>query len=335
MKKLYFFIATLLFIVNIGNAQVIFSEDFQNGFQVASWTLSDLDGLTPNVYVAQFTDAWITAPDFDNAADTVAMSTSWYTPAGTSDDWMMSPSINLTSNNALSWEEEAQDADFPDGYEVYVTTAIAGGVPAPSDFTGPNGTRIFSTMEANGGAWLTRTIDLQAAGFSNQAVWFAWRNNSTDKFVLMIDDIMVTETPAFDVSITNPIVPEYTLTPVSQATPIGTEGIINNLGSATVTNVTMEVNVYDGTQANVYAATSSPPVSINPGENATLNVPGYTPTSADLYLVELIAKITDTDSDRSNDTVRYFVGITDSTYARDNGLLAGTLGIWSRRWSKC
>ncbi|MCB0539047.1 MAG: choice-of-anchor J domain-containing protein, partial [Bacteroidetes bacterium] len=191
MKKIYL---TLLGVFTfalwqIGNAQtILFSEDFASGIP-GTWTLINNDGLTPNSNVAQFTNAWIGAADFDNTTDTVAMSTSWYTPAGTADDWLITPAINLTTNNTLSWEAEAQDVDYPDGYEVRISTTtptIAGFNANPP---------LFSIGAESGGTWTQRSVDLQAAGYSNQTVYIAWRNNSNDMFVLMVDDIAVT-TPA-------------------------------------------------------------------------------------------------------------------------------------------
>ena len=88
MKKIYLFIA-VLFTVNVGNSQVIFSEDFQQGIP-ATWTLINADGLTPSANVAYVTDAWIGREDIVvNASDSVAISTSWYSPAGASDDWLI------------------------------------------------------------------------------------------------------------------------------------------------------------------------------------------------------------------------------------------------------
>lgn len=179
--------AALIAVIGFGqsaNSQIIFSEDFQAGIP-GTWTIIDNDGLPVHANVSQFTSAWIGAEDFDNAGDTVAMSTSWYDPAGTSDDWLISPSIALTTNNTLAWQEEAQDAAYPDGYEVRISTTtptIAGFMANPA---------LLTVAAASGAVWLPQSVDLQAAGYSNQNVYLAWRNNSTDQFVLMIDDIVI------------------------------------------------------------------------------------------------------------------------------------------------
>ncbi len=163
----------------------IFSEDFSNlnGALPAGWTMINVDGNIPNAAVSQFTTAWIIAGDFDNPTDTVAMSNSWYTPAGTSNDWLITPSIALTTNNVLSWEAESQDALYLESYEVRVSTTtptVTGFLANPA---------LFTIAGEAGAVWTTHTVDLQAAGYSNQNVYLAWRNISTDEFVIMIDDI--------------------------------------------------------------------------------------------------------------------------------------------------
>ncbi|GAB5416927.1 MAG: hypothetical protein Crog4KO_17940 [Crocinitomicaceae bacterium] len=300
----------------------IFSEDFQNtnGALPAGWTVIDNDGNTPDANVAQFTSAWIVAGDFDNAIDSVAMSTSWYVPAGQSDDWLITPAINLTTNNVLTFEEEAQDANFPDGYELRISTTtptIAGFLANPA---------LLSVAAASGAAWLTQTVDLQAAGYSNQTIYLAWRNNSTDQFVLMIDDIVISDLEQYDVAMSAPV-EEYTLTPITQVTAIGTDGVITNNGFATVTNANMTVNVYDGTMANVYSGTSNTVATLAPGASSPVTAAGYVPTLTDVYTIEMISNIAEVDGDLSNDTLTFTYVVTDSTFARDNGVLVGTLGI--------
>jgi hypothetical protein len=182
--------AALIAVIGFGqtaNSQIIFSEDFVNGIP-GTWMTIDNDGLTINANVsAQFgaTSSWIGAADYDNTVDTVAMSTSWFDPAGTADDWLISPSIALTSNNTLAWQEEAQDPNYLDTYEVRISTTtptIGGFMANPA---------LLTVGGASGGAWAPQTVDLQAAGYANQNVYLAWRNNSNDMFVLMIDDIVI------------------------------------------------------------------------------------------------------------------------------------------------
>ena len=127
MKKKYSLLVIIFCFYFSGQSQTIFFEDFEGtgGTFPTGWTLFNVDGLTPNASVSYMTNAWIVRADPNNAANIMATSTSWYTPAGVSNDWMMSPPITLTNNNVLSWDAYSPDAAFPDGYEVRISTTTA------------------------------------------------------------------------------------------------------------------------------------------------------------------------------------------------------------------
>lgn len=301
------------------NAQ-IFSQDFNStatGF--TGWAIVDGDGQTPHPNVAQFTAAWILAADFDNTTDTVAMSTSWYSPlTGPSDDWMITPQIALTSNNALNWEGEAQDANFPDGYEVRLSTTTQTPTSAHSN-------TLFTIAAETGAVWTQRSVNLQTAGFANQNVYISWRNNSFDQFVLMIDDVSVDVALNDDVALSNANPSEYTIIPIAQAASVPISGEITNMGGNTANNVTMKVNVYDGGMSQVYTQTSASQ-NINAAASANFTVPAFSPSAPDVYTFELVAQLTG-DQNASNDTMMWQLLVSDSTFARDNGQVAGALGI--------
>ncbi len=173
--------------LNAGPPAVLFSEDFSNtpapAFP-AGWALFNVDGNAPDANVGYVTDAWIIREYFSVVGDSLAFSTSWYNPIGTSDDWMFTPAINLTVNNILTWNAFAPDPSFPDGYEVRISTL--GQTPADA-LTNPP---LFS-IGAEGQAWTSRDVSL--SDYNNQTVYIAFRNNSNDRFLLLIDDIVVTE----------------------------------------------------------------------------------------------------------------------------------------------
>ncbi|MCH2042733.1 MAG: choice-of-anchor J domain-containing protein, partial [Saprospiraceae bacterium] len=118
-------------------AQILYSEDFQGGTMPTNITLIDNDGLVPNAAVNYMTDAWIVAANADG--NLTALSNSWYTPVGTSDDWMSTPLIpGITATTELRWAGRARDPGFPDGYEVRVSTTtptVAGFLANPALFT--------------------------------------------------------------------------------------------------------------------------------------------------------------------------------------------------------
>lgn len=165
------------------------AQIFQSGFEnvngpLTQWTLYNQDNLTPNSAVSFVNGAWVQSlSEFDN---NVALSTSWYTPAGTSNDWMVSPAITLPSGSStLYWQARAYDATYPDSYRVYVSTTGN----TPSNFTTPlltvgNGT---STGESN--TWQNKTLDLSS--FAGQTIYIAFQNFSNDMFLLEIDNVYV------------------------------------------------------------------------------------------------------------------------------------------------
>ena len=310
----------LLLTINLSFAQILFEDDFDgSGPGLAGWNVVDLDGNTPNTNVSQFTSAWIEADDFNNTGDIVAMSTSWYTPAGTSNDWMITPAINLTTGAILTWEDEAQDASYPDGYEVLVSTT--GNTPA--DFTDAP---VFSVASASPATWAMRTVDLSA--YNNQTVYIAWRNNSTDQFILMINNVLVEVPPSFDAEVIagSETQDQYTQVPFDQIAPIGTAATINNVGGSGVTNATVTLTVTNSSSTTVYTETSSS-FSIAGGASQAVTFTGFTPTTADTFTSTFNVTISETDGDIFNNSDSKSIEVTTGIYARDDDTPASTLGI--------
>jgi hypothetical protein len=288
----------------------------------AGWSLINQDGLTPNPSVAYVNNAWIVREDFSlNASDTAAFSTSWYTPEGTSNDWMITPLINLTSNALLSWNAVTYDPSYPDGYEVRISTTT----PTIAGF---NAHPPLLTVGAESTTWTSHSINLATSGYANQPVYIAWRNNSVNQFILLVDDILVEQIVNYDIELTSAEQSEYTITPISQiGSSISATGLISNNGLSSVTNVGMTLNVFDGSMTNVFSDNSTQLTSMAVGGSSSFTVTGFTPTTPDVYTFELITSMSEIDQEMLNDTLTYQVIITDSIYARDNGIVNGTLGI--------
>jgi hypothetical protein len=305
-------------------SQIILSEDFQGlgGVMPAGWTLINQDGLTPNPSVGYVNNAWIVREDFNfNVTDSAAFSTSWYAPEGTANDWMITPLINLTSNNLLSWNAVTYDVSYPDGYEVRISTTTP-------DIAGFNAHPPLFTVAAEATAWTTHSVNLATAGYANQPVYIAWRNNSVNQFILLVDDILVEQILNYDIELTSAEQSEYTITPLSQiGSSMTASGLISNNGLSSVTNVGMTLNVFDGAMTNVFSGNSTPLPTMAVGGSSTFTVTGFTPATPDVYTFELITSMSEIDQEMLNDTLTYQVVITDSIYARDNGVVTGSLGI--------
>jgi hypothetical protein len=324
------------------NAQVIFSEDFDGvpgqttgGAGTYSfptgWLLRNVDNRVPFSQVAYVNDAWERREDFGaNVSDSCVFSTSWYSPSGPADDWMWTPLISLPSNTKLKWSARAYDAGYPDGYEVRIMTqsSVPGGpTGGPSNIGNQvsNSTLLFSTPAENV-TWTNREVNL--ASYAGQSVWIAFRNNSNDKFILVIDDVEVEQIIDYDAEVSNFSSPEYALIPLSQAVsnPIPFSGTLTNSGNLQLTGVAMNVSVTDATNTVVYNS-SSPTQTLAVGANANFSVAGFTPTYASTYTFKAYSTSLEVDQDNSNDTLSWTLEISDSVYARDNGNVTGALGI--------
>ena len=69
--KIPTFLFLLLFAVQLQAQTSILSTDFQTGIP-SNYTLLNLDAQAPHPQVLEFASGWITTPDPENSADTVA-----------------------------------------------------------------------------------------------------------------------------------------------------------------------------------------------------------------------------------------------------------------------
>ncbi len=161
---------------------VIMSTDFQEGIP-ANYTLVDNDGNTPDPLVAEYTSAWITVVDPENALDTVAASTSFFTALDSASRWMITPPLALgTYGNYIQWNAKSHDPSYPDDYLVLVSTTDN----QLSSFTDTIGYIKEENFE-----WTNREVNLFTEGFHDQTIYVAFVNRTLDGFKLYIDDIEV------------------------------------------------------------------------------------------------------------------------------------------------
>ena len=135
--------------------------------------------------VSYVNNAWIVRDDFGREiGNCAAFSTSWYVPSGTADDWLVLPPVAATAGTRLSWRAVTYDPDFRDGYEVRLST----GGSNPSDFTA-----VLLTVGQEEATWTPHELSL--AAYAGQTVRIAFRNNSNDKFLLLLDDLLIQDLP--------------------------------------------------------------------------------------------------------------------------------------------
>jgi len=235
----------------------LFFEDFSTG--IGGFTTFNVDGGNP-----------VSNPPFDNTDATAwvansstapgeAISTSWTNPVIQADDWMISPAITLNGNSSLYWEARSFSSSFPDGYEVRISTttqSTAGCLANPA---------LFSIVAEN--AYNSpRNIDLAAAGYVNQTVYIAFRNTSTDMYILGVDDILIGSTgpgcssslqrldfvDIVDCSITTPVAAMNTSSPSTGCDSLTITFTDNSTGSPTSW-------VWDFNDGNFSTAQNPPP----------------------------------------------------------------------------
>ncbi len=318
-------------------AQVLFYENFDNlpgptgggpGTYVfpSGWTLGNVDNLTPaDGTVSYVSDAWIRRADnapFTN--DTCAVSTSWY-DTGTADDWMWTPAIALSGGIVqLTWRARAFDHVYRDGYEVRIMTE------APTGSTGNIGNMgsadLLFSIDAENSTWTQRLADLSA--YSGQTVYIGFRNNSTDQWLLGIDDVKVSVNYGADAAVASATGYEYTLLPLHNITSIHLSGTVSNSGTQALSEVKLNARIYDESNTLVHTAGSSSIGSLAPLTSQSFSLsPAWIPDAAGSYTIKYFPSQNQTDENDSNDTLRRTVVITSSAFARDNGVVTGQMSL--------
>lgn len=186
MNKLYSLLLALMYFGNTySQATTVMFEDFQGTFPTG-WSLINNDGLLPETSVAFINDAWVVTEDLDNvgSGDSVLTSTSWYDPSGTSDDWLISPAITLGSfGNKLSFKAKSYDGSYPDGFQVFASTHNL----IDSFFQQDT----LLDISAQAPIWTRYYVSLDSFGLADQTIYLAFRNNSSDQYLLSLDSIYV------------------------------------------------------------------------------------------------------------------------------------------------
>jgi hypothetical protein len=259
----------LLFFVGFTSlqAQPLFEQDFESGIE--PMILIDADGLTPAPNVSAYPDAWNAAnPAFGNGTN-VAVSNSWYSPAGQADDWMITPAIIVADSlTVVSWEAKAQDPTFPDGYEVRVSTSGT----EIEDFEDV----IFSIPNEETD-FVLRNASL--AGYVGDTIHIAWRNNSVDQFLLLVDNISVKALQPFDISATALTTSNF----YELGEDIVITGEVENKGGTEITSLIVEWTDGVETYTDSISGISIP---VGGSYNFSHTTP-FQPTEAQLYSIEV------------------------------------------------
>lgn len=303
----------------------IYSENFNNGIP-SDYTILDLDGNTVASQIAAlFPNAWV-AGIATPGGDSSALSTSWYVSQATSNDWLITDTIIIPDTIAgavLSWDGLALDPDFRDGYEVYIsntTKTVAGLQANPA---------VFTIAEENDEI-TKRKVNISS--FIGDTIFIGFRNNSTDQFILSIDNIRVYVPNPYDFAVTKSDavleIGQYTQIPARQfaTSPIPIKVSIANEGTTTPDTAEVFATITNG-QSVIYSDTliittglPTPSTEVEYTFNKTFTAPSAKGNYN--LILNTTVKLSERENklNNSNDLALGNYSINDTTFARDNGL---------------
>lgn len=319
----------------------IFLEDFSGETTVTNpeyafpdaWQVYDEDGLTPSDGVVNNVGEVTTWTPIGLGGDNVVLlSNSWFTPAGTADDWVVTPAVEIaTSGYKLVWSSAAFYEGFLDGYEVYVSTEDNGNTPA--DFLAAD--MIFSVDSAEFIGELTNplmSLEESLDDYEGETIYIAFRNNSFDKYFLFLDDIGVfpptTEVDArfsnTEPGISYAFMPPYFATPVGpfEATVNANIPIGQTLSNTIVTARIETVDVDTEEIVEVWSSVSDP-VDLEAGASETFVFDEtYIPTEPALYRMTYELEHDNMDQEEldgnldNNLSDQYYFEVNEGDYTR-------------------
>jgi hypothetical protein len=277
------------------NAQA-WSEDFNSGIP-ASWTVLNQDNLTPNsglnnvvsgLATQLSTSGWVAVNN--GTGNKSLITTSYFSSPGKADRWLISPSFQVTSTNMyILWQDAGLDVNFRDSIQVLVSPTAG---TTPASFTAT----LYNDKSGNGG-FASKGVSLGA--YNGQVIRVAFRDNSTDQYVMLLDNVSAGVLPANELQLTA-ISPDAN-SPLTYKTVGGTyqiSGMVKNNGSQTVTSYTVKYQV--GSSAPVSQTVSANIPLLNFGTftiNTPVSVPAMGNTPVKVW-VELSG-----DNTHSNDTL--------------------------------
>lgn len=340
LKKLYYFLA-FTFAIQQAFSQVLYSERFNalsltsgtynagstlqtylyNDVPAGMFTINNgdkiADTLTGNYPFrtnGQKLKAWLSyrPASLTNTLDTFAVSTSWVNPAGNADAWIVTPTIyNITANTVLTWEAMAPDLINADGYEVYVTTNTLTTAPSTGDFSSSN--RLL-TVNAEVNHWQKRGLSL--AAYAGLNIRVAFRNTSTDKYQLWLDDIVVENN-----AITYDAAPILNNTYKYSTTSINNyiSATFKNNGSAAINNLTINYKLGSNAAITETQFLASPINYLDKGQ-LTFTTPFISLTAA-YYPLKIWVSAINGQADQVNVNDTIFGSITLSTAIPDKKVL--------------
>jgi hypothetical protein len=335
--KLFAAIAGIAFSANI-MAQNI-SESFDNfaGLTGNGWVINNLSSPIGTVSWGQGDNS----SPFPPYSGTGFAFVNYQSGAGTAtlSNWLIAPSRTFNNGDVVTFYTRTVDSPaYPDRLELRLSTNGAStNVGATSTSVGDFTTVLLTvnpTLTTTGypSIWTQYTATISGlAGPTPGRVAFRYfvtsgGPNGTNSDYIGIDEFYCGSQSA-NVSVTNPA-GQYTSIPVSQIAAIPLQARLNNIGTTSITDGTITVNVYQAPNFTTpIQSATSPLTSLAAGANSLISLGTYTPPATPAtYLVRYTSSCSG-NTITSADTANYVFAIDNKVYARDNGNVTSTFGI--------
>lgn len=259
---------------------------------------------------------------------------------GTISNWLFTPTRTFTNGEKISfWTRTVNTPNYPDRMQFRLSlngasTNVGATAASVGDFTTLL-LQINPTLTTTGypNVWTKYTVIISGLSgpTSGRAAFRYFVGNGGPSGInseyIGVDSFAYFLPPAGDLELVSIHPMEYVMLPERHPFPGPFIATYHNFGSTTVTDAALRVNVYNGLGGQVYTASSTPHLALMPGDTVHDSVPAPASLAPDDYTIEYIVVHSAADGDHGNDTLRDHFTVSPLTYARDNGVMVGSIGI--------
>jgi len=310
MKKLLLGLVAAVGITSAANAQLALETFNHGGTLPTGWTLIN-DGHTVSTswvsglpWLGDSLDnhAWWPISSMytgmtSSSSDYQMITTSVFTPAGTANRWLITPSFSVSNPMMfIQW----QDNDLGSGEPIHVKVSPSAGTTAAS-FT----TEIYDAP-CGSGSMVTHMASLQAFYGTNVTVAFV--DDTTNNWGELLDNVQTVVVDSFNLDVTDILLYPFTQTGSSNTVA----GTLTNNGGITATSCNVNYSINGGTPVTTTVTGISVPLGGTYSYSCTTP---WVPSAAGLYTLKVwVDNINGSNPDASPaaDTMTAMITVCDT-----------------------
>ena len=340
-KSLLFLLNGYLLFSSFGAFAQPINENFSNVpslFTTGGWAQQNLStpiGTNPN-----WVQGNVSVFPANSLPDTSYIAANFNSVAGaaTISNWLFTPTRTFSNGDVISFYTRTSTGTYPDNLQLRLSlngtsTNVGTTNASVGDFTTLL-LEVNPTLTTTGYpiVWTQYTVTISGLA-SPTSGRLAFRYfvtnggpNGINSDYIGVDNFVYTPVGTATPDLTVSQSGEYTLIPQNQAVNLPLSARINNTGTATCSNATLKVQVYQlpNTATPVQTYTSTP-TSLAAGANSVITLGTYTPPSLGNYLFKYTTSGTG-NTVNASDTFNYQFTVVPKVYARDNGTSVQGIG---------